>query len=254
MAKPILDDELWALIEPLAAPSQDYGAIRYPGPQAARQSCGAHGHPVRLTDRPALGPTSSRDGLRQRHEVAGAACVTGRRQASGTSCTRCCLRGYAQPTKSTGLASSSTPLQSVLWAQVKNGTESHRPRATRFKASPHHRSAGHPARGDTDRRQPQRCDSTPGAGRGYSTHQWQARQAAFEAPYRSGRQRLRPRQISPPAACSRHCHRNRADVASLTAAGWVKHAGSSSEPSRGFITSDGYASASNVLLLSTKPS
>jgi hypothetical protein len=28
--------------------------------------------------------------------------------------------------------------QSVLWAQVKNGTESHRPRATRFKAPPHH--------------------------------------------------------------------------------------------------------------------
>lgn len=44
------------------------------------------------------------------------------------------------------------------------------------------------------------------------------------------------------------------DVASLASVGWVRHAGSSSEPSRGFITSDGYASASHVLLLSTKPS
>lgn len=41
------------------------------------------------------------------------------RRASGTSCTSCCLRGYVPPTKSTGLASSSTPLQSVLGSGQK---------------------------------------------------------------------------------------------------------------------------------------
>jgi len=139
----------------VAAPSQTT-VNPLSGSQAARQSCGAHRHSLRLTDRPALEPTASRDGLRQRHE-AGVAYVTGKPLASGSSCTRCCLRDCARPTKSTGLASSSTPLQSALWAQVKNRTESHRPRATRFKAPSHHRSAGYPARGNPHGRQPPRC-------------------------------------------------------------------------------------------------
>ncbi|SIT50720.1 hypothetical protein BN2476_930018 [Paraburkholderia piptadeniae] len=44
------------------------------------------------------------------------------------------------------------------------------------------------------------------------------------------------------------------DEANLTAADWAKPAGSSSAPSPGFTTSDGCASASNVLHSSTKPS
>jgi hypothetical protein len=41
---------------------------------------------------------------------------------------------------------------------------------------------------------------------------------------------------------------------SLTAAGWVKHAGSWSEPFHGFTTFAGYASASNGSLSSMRPS
>ncbi|KAK44015.1 transposase [Caballeronia jiangsuensis] len=82
----------------------------------------------------------------------------------------------------------------MLWAQVKNRTESHRPRATRFKAPPHHRGAGHPARGDTDRRQPQRRDSTPGAGRGYSTHLRQERTISWLHNFR--RLRIRFEQLA----------------------------------------------------------
>jgi len=91
----------------------------------------------------------------------------------------------------------------------KNRTESHRPRATRFKAPPHHRSAGHPARGDTDRRQPQRRHSASSAGRGDPAHQRQAWPTTIEASGRSRRQSLRPRQISTSTTCRRHCYRNR---------------------------------------------
>ncbi len=128
------------------------------------------------------------------------------------------MRDCAQPTKSTGLASSSIPPQSALWAQVKNRTESHRPRATRFKAPSHHRGPGYPACGDTDRRQPKRRHSTSIAGRGYSAHQRQAWQTAIEASGRSGRQRLRPRQIPTSTACRRHCNRNR----STRSASWKR--------------------------------
>ena len=185
MAKPILDDDLWALIEPLL-PAPKPRRIRYSGRKPLDNRAVLTGilfvlqtglHWDLLPREIGCGSGMS---CRRRPRD------TSRRQAYGTSCTRCCLRGYAQPTKSTGLASSSTHLQSALWVQVKNRTESHRPRASRFKAPSHHRSAGHPARGDTDRRQSQRRHSTPRSGRGYPAHQRQAWQTTIEASGRSG--------------------------------------------------------------------
>ncbi len=132
MAKPILDDDLWALIE-LLLPPPKLRCHRYPGHKPLDNR-------AVLTSILFVLQTGLRWGLLP-HEMgcgSGMSCWhrlrTGGRPASGTSCTRCCLRDCAQPTKSTGLASSSIPLQSALWAQVKNRTESHRPRATRFKA------------------------------------------------------------------------------------------------------------------------
>ncbi len=177
MAKPILDDELWALIEPLLPPPK-LRRTRYPGRKPLDNRAVLTGILFVLQ-------TGLRWDLLPREMGCGSgmscwvAYVTGKPLASGSSCTRFCLRDCAQPTKSTGLASSSIPLQSVLWAQVKNRTESHRPRATRFKAPSHHRSVGHPARGDSDRRQPQRRHSTSSAGRSNSADPRQAWQTTI---------------------------------------------------------------------------
>jgi hypothetical protein len=49
----------------------------------------------------------------------------------------------------------------------------------------------------------------PCTGRGHPAHQRQAGQTTIEASGRSGRQRLRPRQLSASPTCRRHCDRNR---------------------------------------------
>jgi len=141
-------------------------ALTQSGAQATRKSRGTERYSVHPPDRSALGPATTRDGLWKRYELLAPSSrlAGGRRPAFGMSYTKCCLRVCVRPTRSIGPGSSSTPLQFVPSVLVKNGTQSHRPRATRFKAPPHYRSAGHPARGHLDGRQPPRCHPAPCSG------------------------------------------------------------------------------------------
>jgi len=98
-AKPILDDELWALIEPLL-PAPKPRRIRYSGRKPLDNRAVLTGILFVLQ-------TGLRWDLLPREIGCGSGMScrrrprdTSRRQAYGTSCTRCCLRGYAQPTKS----------------------------------------------------------------------------------------------------------------------------------------------------------
>ena len=68
MAKPILDDELWALIEPLL-PAPNLRRHRYPGRKPLDNRALLTSILFILQTGLALGPASSRDGLWQRHEL-----------------------------------------------------------------------------------------------------------------------------------------------------------------------------------------
>jgi len=89
MTRPRLYDELWALIEPLLAPA------------ASRSTIAAHRHP----------------------DHAGSVdLVAARKRASRISCSRSQTPSACQPRSGRQL---STPVQSVPWARVKDGTQSH---------------------------------------------------------------------------------------------------------------------------------
>jgi transposase len=140
MARPILDDDLWALIEPLLPP---------PKPRRSR-------HPGRkpLDNRAVLTAilfilqTGLRWDLLPQEMGCGSGMSYWRRlrdlQAAGVwdELHEVLLARLRAADQIDWSRSSSTPLQSVPWALVKSGTQSHRPRATRFKAPPHYRSAG----------------------------------------------------------------------------------------------------------------
>ena len=155
---------------------------------------------------------------------------------------------------STGRAASSILPPFVPWGRVKNGTEPHRPRSSQFQAPPHHRSARHPTRADSDQRQPQRRHPTLALGRGYSTDPWQAWSAPVQAQRYSGRPRLRPRQI-PQAFCTPPVLPPKSPGAeNLMAVDLARHAGSLNAPTPGCTTSGACAFASSVWQPFTKPS
>jgi hypothetical protein len=150
--KPILDDELWTLIQPLLPPKPRRAA---PGTRAqtVRRSRRADWHPVRAAVRYPV------EMLPQ--EMGYGSCMSCWRRlrdwkeaGSGTGCTKCCWPDCAPQIASTGHASSSIPPPFVLWDQVKSRTQSHQSRSTRFNTSPRHRSVRYPARADPDGHQP----------------------------------------------------------------------------------------------------
>ena len=135
MAKPLLSDDLWAVVEPLL-PSEP------PKPKGGRP---------RVPDRAALTgilfvlrsgipwemlpPTPPRGGGRwaaDRACPAGAGCATGTRRASGGRSTTPCSTGSASRARSTGRAPRSTRKRSRLRAPQKGGSS---PR-TRHRAEP----------------------------------------------------------------------------------------------------------------------
>jgi len=65
MARAILDNDLWALIEPLLLPPKPPG-LTASRAQAAGQSRGTDGYPLYPPNWFAVGPATPRDGLRQR--------------------------------------------------------------------------------------------------------------------------------------------------------------------------------------------
>lgn len=84
MARPILDDDLWALIEPLLPPAQA-SALTPSRAQAAGQSRGTDGYPVYPPDWSALRTCSYRKWGVAAQRAAGAAFATGRQQECKTS-------------------------------------------------------------------------------------------------------------------------------------------------------------------------
>ena len=68
MAKPILDDELWALLEPLLPPPKARRS-RYPGRKPLDDRALLTGILFILQTGLRWGPAAARDGLRQRHEL-----------------------------------------------------------------------------------------------------------------------------------------------------------------------------------------
>ncbi len=152
MAKPILDDELWALIEPLLPPPKPRRS-RYPGRKP-------------LDDRAVLTgilfilQTGLRRDLLPREMGCGSGMSYWRRlrdwQAAGVwdrlhEVLLAELRAANQIDWSRVVVDCSS-IRAVGSGQ--NETESRRSGATRFKAPSHHRSAGHPARGNPHGRQP----------------------------------------------------------------------------------------------------
>jgi transposase len=148
MAKRILDDELWALIEPLLPPPK-LRRTRHPGRKP-------------LNDRAVLTgilfilQTGLRWDLLPREMGCGSGMSCWRRlrdwQAAGVrdrlhEVLLARLRAADQINWSRVIVDSSS-IRAASSGQ--NRTEPHRSGATRFKASPHHRSAGHPARGYLD--------------------------------------------------------------------------------------------------------
>ena len=152
MAKPLVSDEFWALVAPLLPPEP-------PKPKGGRP---------RLSDRAALtgiifvlksgiawellpqelGCGSGMTCWRR--------CVTGRKQACGTGCTRRCWIASGKPTASIGAA----PRWIVPASRPKGGpthrTESNGSRQTGHEAPSCGRPARYPARRAPDRRQPPR--------------------------------------------------------------------------------------------------
>lgn len=161
MAK-LLDDELWALIEPLLPPPKPRRS-RYPGRKP-------------LDDRAVLTgilfilQTGLRWDLLPREMGCGSGMSCWRRlrdwQAAGVwdrlhEVLLAKLRESDRIDWSRVVVDSSS-IRAVGAGQKR--TESHRPRASWFKAPPHYRSAGHPARGNPHRRQPSRCHAASRAG------------------------------------------------------------------------------------------
>jgi hypothetical protein len=68
MAKPVLDDALWAIIEPVL-PKPKWRRFRFSRPQTDWQPRSADGDFVCAHHRYSLGIPASRVGVRQRHEL-----------------------------------------------------------------------------------------------------------------------------------------------------------------------------------------
>ncbi len=154
MAK-LLDDELWALIEPSLPPPKPRRS-RYPGRRPLDDR-------AMLTGILFIFQTGLRGDLLPREMSCGSGMSCWRRlrdwQAVGVwdrlDEVRLAKLRESDRIDWSRVVVDSSSIRAVV--QVKNGTESQRPRATWFKAPPHYRSAGHPARGNPHRRQPSRC-------------------------------------------------------------------------------------------------
>jgi transposase len=160
----VVSDELWELVEPLL-PSRER-PFRHP----ARR---------RLPDRQCLQGSSSvlHTGIpattRPPELGLGSGVTCGRRlgEGSGPGCggafTACLSTSPAPPMRSTSAGRSSTPARCRRKRGLQDGPEAGRPRSARLQAPPPGRRHWRPARGQPDRRQPQRHHpADPAGGRG----------------------------------------------------------------------------------------
>ena len=204
MAKPIIDHEVWALIEPLMPPARPR-RFRYPGRKPVADRA-ALTRTLFVLKSGFAGANYPPRWAADRASVAGVACATGNRLAFGTDCTRSCSRSCALPIGSTSLASSSIRLLFERLRRAKNWTEPHRSCATRFQTSRRYRRQRHAARDHPDGRNPQRRHATASSGGRHSTVSLRAWSTAAQAGPNLCGSSLRPRQISPAVARCQDSH------------------------------------------------
>ena len=154
MGTPIIDDELWALIEPLLPPPKPRRE-KYPGRRRVPDRAVLNGilfvfkTGIRWCDLSiklgfGSGPTCWR------------ACATGKRRACGTGCTSCCSRSYARPASSISHEQPSIHRRYEPLGWAKNWPEPHGSLATRFQTPHPRRCQWRPHQCDPDWREPQR--------------------------------------------------------------------------------------------------
>lgn len=202
MQAPIVDDELWALIESLLPPTKP------------RRSKNPGRFPI--PDRAALNGILFvlKTGIRWNHlptqlgfgsgRPVGADFETGTKSACGIASTNYCSPNCGRPTRSISHVRPSTHHRYGLLGRAKNWPEPHGSRATWLQAPHRHRRQRHTSGRDPDWRERQRCDAVAAADRRDSADSRPARPPDSTASSGLRRSRLRLRAASPNPAQSRH--------------------------------------------------
>ncbi len=162
MGAPIVDDERWAMIEPLL-PTPKPRRKKYPGrlPVANRAALNGILSDSRLVS---AGRTCRQNWDLARVQPAGDGCATGRRLACGSDCTSYCWRSYARQANRISHGQPSTLRLCEPSGWPKNWSEPHGSRATRFQAPHTRRRQWRSCQRDPDRRESQRRHPTAAAG------------------------------------------------------------------------------------------
>ena len=252
MARPLVSDELWELIEPLIpkVPRR----LPVPGSEADRRPEGADGDPVRVADGDPVGVPAAGDGLRLGDDllapVAGVA--AGWRLAAAARA----AAGEAARGRSDRLVAGGDRqlARAGLWGGEKTGPS---PVDRARSGSKHHLIAcgrGTPARLLAHRRQPQRHHPDAAAGRRDPARARQPRPPRRRPQQLLGDRAYHSRARPPRAAPPRHPGEDRLAQERARLRARQASAGSSSARSPGCTSTAACASATSAATTSTKPS
>lgn len=227
MAKPIVSDELWEIVE-LLIPKVERRR-RYPGRKRIPDRKVLTGILFVLRTGIPWEDLLPGDGSAARGSPAGAGSGSGKSRACGRGCTRCSWRRSTLPIRSTGSGPRSTPPACGPLGWRAHRAEPSRPPKTELQAPRPRLRAGHPARRADLGRQRQRHHEAHPRGR---------RRAA------GARRELRRRKIKTKVARPNDPH----------GSGLGRRRGWSSGRSPGFTSTGACASATSVAPTSTKRS
>jgi transposase len=193
----VVSHELWELVEPLLPsrerPFRHPARRRLPDRQCLQGILSIlHTGIPATTCPPELGLGSGVTCGRRLEEGSGPGC--------GSAFTACLSTSSAPPMRSTSAGRSSTPAR----CRRKRGPEPGRPRSARLQAPPPGRRHWRPARGQPDRRQPQRHHPADPLVDAVPPIAGTTGRPAPAPPGAGGRPRLRPRRLPPPASPARH--------------------------------------------------
>jgi len=179
MGAPLIDDELWALIEPLLPPPKPRRK-KYPGRLPVSNRTALNGilfvfkTGIRWCDLwTKLGFGSGPTCWRRLRDWQGPAC--------GARCTHCCSRSYASSANSISQERRSIHLRCEPLGRAKNWPEPHRSLATRFEASHPRRCHWRARQCHPDWRESQRRYPVAAAHRRYPAHSRRTRSTASQA-------------------------------------------------------------------------
>ena len=88
MAKKLVDDALWEVVQPLSPTSP--ATSKWTWAAAPFRSCGLDRHLIRLEERHPLGDAPTGNGVRQWDDMPLVGCVSGTKLACGKTYTTCC--------------------------------------------------------------------------------------------------------------------------------------------------------------------